>query len=396
MKRRRFLTALPLAAAGLAVHGRLYAAAPGGPKFLLVFLRGGYDCASALVPYASDYYYACRPTIALRTGGTDEARAAQVLDANWALAPALRADFGALWQAGELAAVPFAGTDDTSRSHFETQDDIELGGAPAAARRYGSGFLARLSAEAGGARPIAFTSALPLAYAGLADVPSVAIRDAARAPLDGRQGGLFRELYAGQPLAAAVNEGLDLRAEVRADLATGLKDPARSARGPGAFAADAPRIGALLRSHFSLGFVDFGGWDTHVNQGGADGALARNLGALGAGVSALKAALGPDWNRTVVVVVSEFGRTFRENGNRGTDHGHGSVYWVLGGGVRGGQVAGRQQRLAPGSLFEDRDYPVLNNYRDLLGGLFARLWSLDARAVERVFPGARPDAFGLV
>ena len=396
MKRRRFLTALPLAAAGLAVHGRLYAAAPGGPKFLLVFLRGGYDCASALVPYASDYYYACRPTIALRTGGTDEARAAQVLDANWALAPALRADFGALWQAGELAAVPFAGTDDTSRSHFETQTDIELGGAPAAARRYGSGFLARLSAEAGGARPIAFTSALPLAYAGLADVPSVAIRDAARAPLDGRQGGLFRELYAGQPLAAAVNEGLDLRAEVRADLATGLKDPARSARGPGAFAADAPRIGALLRSHFSLGFVDFGGWDTHVNQGGADGALARNLGALGAGVSALKAALGPDWNRTVVVVVSEFGRTFRENGNRGTDHGHGSVYWVLGGGVRGGQVAGRQQRLAPGSLFEDRDYPVLNNYRDLLGGLFARLWSLDARAVERVFPGARPDAFGLV
>ena len=396
MKRRRFLTDLPLAAAGLAVHGRLYAAPDAGPKFLLVFLRGGYDCASALVPYASDYYHACRPTLAIQTGGTDAAHAAQVLDANWALAPALRADFGALWQAGELAAVPFAGTEDRSRSHFETQDDIELGGSPAAGRRFGSGFLARLSAEVSGARPIAFTSALPLAFAGLADVPSIAIRDAARAPLDARQGGLFRDLYAGQPLADAVGEGLELRAEVRAELAAEMKDSARSARGPGAFAADAPRLGALLRSRFSIGFVDFGGWDTHVNQGGADGALARNLASLGKGLSALKSALGPDWNRTVVVVVSEFGRTFRENGNRGTDHGHGSVYWVLGGAVRGGRVVGRQQRLAAGTLFEDRDYPVLNPYRDLLGGLYARLWGLNAQALERVFPGARPDALGLV
>lgn len=394
MKRRQFLAQLSLGAAGLAVGGRLYAAPAGGAKFLLVFLRGGYDCASALVPYASDYYYACRPTIALRAGGTDAAR---VLDGDWALAPALAPDFGALWQARELAAVPFAGTEDHSRSHFETQDDIELGAPSTGPRRYRSGFLARLCTEVGGAAaPIAFTSARPLCFAGLADLPSVAIRDAARAPLGAREADLFRELYAGRPLGAAVNEGLELRAEVRAGLAADEPDPSRRARGAGAFAADAARIGALLRSRFSIGFVDLGGWDTHVNQGAADGALARNLGQLGSGLTALKGALGPDWGRTVVVVVSEFGRTFRENGNRGTDHGHGSVYWVLGGAVRGGRIAGRQVRLAPGALFEDRDYPVLNPYRGLLGGVFARLFDLKADAVDRIFPGARPDDLGLI
>jgi len=88
------------------------------------------------------------------------------------------------------------------------------------------------------------------------------------------------------------------------------------------------------------------------------------------------------------VVISEFGRTFRENGNRGTDHGHGTVYWVLGGGVRGGRVAGEQLRVSRETLFQDRDYPVLNEYRAVLGGLFARLYGLDAAQLARVFPGA--------
>ncbi len=144
-----------------------------------------------------------------------------------------------------------------------------------------------------------------------------------------------------------------------------------------------------------LGFVDVGGWDTHVGQGGATGALANRLGELGRGLAALADEMGPAWQRTVVVVLSEFGRTFRENGNRGTDHGHGTVYWVLGGAVRGGKVLGEQQAVSAASLHQGRDYPVLNDYRAVLGGLFQRMWGLPPQALARVFPDAPVHDLGL-
>lgn len=106
--------------------------------------------------------------------------------------------------------------------------------------------------------------------------------------------------------------------------------------------------------------------------------------------------MGPVWNETTVVVVSEFGRTFRENGDRGTDHGHGSVYWVMGGGVRGGRIAGAQVRVAPDTLFQNRDYPVLNEYRGLLAGLFQRLYGLSAAQLAQVFPATQPSDLQLV
>jgi uncharacterized protein (DUF1501 family) len=97
-----------------------------------------------------------------------------------------------------------------------------------------------------------------------------------------------------------------------------------------------------------------------------------------------------------VVVVSEFGRTFRENGDRGTDHGHGTVYWVLGGHVRGGRIVGEQVAVNQKTLLQNRDYPVLNNYRDLLGGLLGRTWGLSTSQLQAVFPGARPNTLQLV
>jgi uncharacterized protein (DUF1501 family) len=109
---------------------------------------------------------------------------------------------------------------------------------------------------------------------------------------------------------------------------------------------------------------------------------------LGRGLAAIAATMGPSWKDTVVVVVSEFGRTFRENGNHGTDHGHGSVYWVLGGSLRGGRVAGDQIALTQSALFQNRDYPVLNEYRTVLGAIFARMYGLSGRQIERIFPGA--------
>jgi uncharacterized protein (DUF1501 family) len=162
------------------------------------------------------------------------------------------------------------------------------------------------------------------------------------------------------------------------------------------FEGEARRIARLMSERYHLGFVDVGGWDTHVGQGAGTGYLANRLAELGKGLAAYADEMGPSWGDATVVVLSEFGRTFKENGNRGTDHGHGSVYWVLGGGVRGGRIVGEQQAVTAGSLFQNRDYPVLNEYRSLLGGLFARLYGLSEAQVQRVFAGSRSRDIGLV
>jgi len=162
------------------------------------------------------------------------------------------------------------------------------------------------------------------------------------------------------------------------------------------FEGEARRIARLMRERYHLGFVDVGGWDTHVGQGAGTGYLANRLGELGKGLAAYAEEMGPAWGDSVVVVISEFGRTFKENGSRGTDHGHGSVYWVLGGAVRGGRVAGEQVAVTPASLFQGRDYPVLNEYRSLLGGLFGRLYGLAPGRVQQVFPGVTGRDIGLV
>jgi uncharacterized protein (DUF1501 family) len=162
------------------------------------------------------------------------------------------------------------------------------------------------------------------------------------------------------------------------------------------FALEAERMGKLMRDQYRLGFVDVGGWDTHVNEGGAQGALANNLDNLSRGLVSFSRALGEQWKSTVVVVVSEFGRTFRENGNNGTDHGHGSVYWVLGGAIYGGRIAGEQLAIQRAMLFQDRDYPVLNDYRAVLGGLFRSIWGLPPGKLARVFPAVTPLELKLV
>jgi uncharacterized protein (DUF1501 family) len=147
-----------------------------------------------------------------------------------------------------------------------------------------------------------------------------------------------------------------------------------------------------MQGEYRLGFVDVGGWDTHVGEGGATGLLATRLEELGRGLGAFAQAMGGAWRETVVVVISEFGRTWRENGNRGTDHGHATAMLALGGGIRGGRVYGRWPGLAPEQRFEGRDLAVTTDFRALFHEIATRHLTLPATAP--LFPGwsapARP------
>jgi len=385
------LAALPLAGAA----GRLFAAPAGTPRCLVVFMRGGYDCASLLVPTSSRFYYESRPNIAIPQPGED-LRTAIRLDADWGLHPVLRESIYPLYRNGQVAFLPFAGTDDVTRSHFETQDSIELGQPLSGTRNFRSGFMNRLAGVLNHASPIALTDQLPIAMQGEVQVPNMALRSVGKASVDDRQSKIIASMYQGTPLSAQVNEGFTVREDVMRELAGEMDAANRNAITTKGFELEARRIARLMRDKYTLGFVDVGGWDTHVGQGGASGYLAGRLDELGRGLAGFADEMGAQWRDTVVVVVSEFGRTFRENGNRGTDHGHGSVYWVLGGGIKGGRVAGEQQRVEQATLFQNRDYPVLNEYRSVLGGLFARMYGLRGEQVEKVFAQAKARDIGLV
>jgi uncharacterized protein (DUF1501 family) len=395
MNRRKFLNATACIGAGLLVRRVALAAPASGPRFLLVFLRGGYDCANVLVPYTSADYYLARPTIAIAKPDPQDEGGALALDGDWALAPALRTTIGAMFHARHAAFVPFAGTDDLSRSHFETQDSVERGDANTATGRFESGFLARLNGVLEGARTISFTDALPRCLQGSVDIPNISLRNVGKPAFDARQSGLIRGMWDGHALEAAVADGLELRATVAREFEAEMHEASRGAIGARGFEREAARVGRMMRDEYRLGFIDVGGWDTHVNQGGVKGTLATNVENLGRGLGAFAEAMGQEWDNTVVVILSEFGRTFRENGNRGTDHGHGSVHWVLGGSIAGGRIVGEQVRVARRTLLEDRDYPVLNPYRGVLGGLFRRMWGLSPAQLESIFPGAMPLDLGL-
>ena len=383
--------ALPLAWG----NAQLLAAGRNTSRTLLVFLRGGYDAASLLVPVSSPFYYEARPDIALAKPSADLA-SALALNTDWGLHPALRDSLYPLYQNGELAFVPFCGTDDLSRSHFETQDSIELGQPLDGHRDYQSGFLNRLASVVAGSSSLAFTDQLPSIFQGQAKVANMALKSLAKPAVDARQSDIIASMYQGTKLAEPVQRGFAVRNDIMREMATEMDASSRNAISAKGFELEARRIGKLMKDSYGLCFVDVGGWDTHVGQGAATGYLASRLDELGRGLAALPQEMGSAWKNTTVVVMSEFGRTFRQNGNRGTDHGHGSVMWVLGGAVRGGRIAGEQLAVQKSTLFQDRDFPVLNEYRAVLGGLFQRQFGLSSSQLDRVFPGARPKDIGLL
>ena len=400
---RRELIVGASALAPLVVSGRAFATPQTDSRMLVVFLRGAYDAANVIAPTSSDFYHAARPTIGLGKPNPADPNAPIALDADWSLHPALRESIYPLWQKKQIAFVPYVGTDDMSRSHFETQDTIELGQPTQGHRDYNSGFMARLASALTHGKPISFTDQLPLCFRGGPVIPNIALGAVGSKPaVPPRDAMLITGMYKGQrtgasDLGSSVAAGFQVRDSVFKTVDEEMKEASRRAVSPKGFELSARKVGRLMRDQFNLAFVDVGGWDTHVNQGGAQGYLATHIGELGRGLSGFADEIGPEaWRHTTVLVISEFGRTFHENGDKGTDHGHGSIYWVLGGNVSGGRVVGPQVALSHATLNEGRDLPVLTDYRSMIGGIVGRQFGLSRERLNFVFPAVKPIDFSLV
>jgi uncharacterized protein (DUF1501 family) len=394
MDRRRFLHA-SLGAAGLLsapMSGwAQQSALPNSRKLVVVILRGAVDGLNVVVPHADAGYYHARDSIALGRPGGDGG--VLDLDGYFGLHPAL-APLLPLWHEGQLAFVHASGSPDPTRSHFDAQDYLESAtpGRKATPDGWLNRLLAVLPGQASPTRGICIGPVLARIFSGRMDVANVANGDAASRPdaLDRPAvGDAFRRLYEhDKVLGKAFQEGRDAHHDVMNALADERHMADGGAPSPKGFPADARHLSMLLRrdENTQLAFVALGGWDTHVNEGAAKGTLANNLVPLAEGLAALAQGLGPQLSDTQIVVVSEFGRTVRQNGTGGTDHGHGNVMWVIGGGVRGGKVHGDWRGLAQDQLYEGRDLPVTTDFRTVLAQVLERHLRLPDRDLARVLP----------
>jgi uncharacterized protein (DUF1501 family) len=310
----------------------------------------------------------------------------------------------AAYQAGELALVQGVGSPHPTRSHFEAQDFMETGvlGDRAAPRGWLERYLTSKSvAGAAGLRAVAVSSRAPLALRGYADaVATPSLRDfglQASVELEPalRQG--FQRLYRGDAT------GLADRAAERALGATQIIDRALRQRNRARYVKgtrDFADLARLIKADVGLeaAWLDLGGWDTHRQQGSSDtGDLPRQLDRLARGLAAFRADLGTAFERVVVVVMTEFGRTVKENGTGGTDHGHGSTMLVLGGKVKGGRVLGEWRGLAAEQLYQGRDLPVTTDFREVLCELCERHLGVgDARGFFPGFQRESAQALGLL
>jgi uncharacterized protein (DUF1501 family) len=205
----------------------------------------------------------------------------------------------------------------------------------------------------------------------------------------------FDRLYDGsEPLSRAYQQGRVARQKLLGELKQDMTEADNGAPGPEGFLNDTARLACLVQRDPSvrLAFISLGGWDTHVNQGSVSGQLTNHLKALGDGLADFKARLGPAYDETVILVLSEFGRTVRENGNGGTDHGHGNVMWVMGGGVHGRRVYGRWTGLSPGDLYQERDLAVTTDFREPIAQVLRTHLGLSPIQLKKIFPQRPADA----
>jgi uncharacterized protein (DUF1501 family) len=398
--RRLFLKSSALAMVGVGatpawLSRALYGAdAPSPRKKVLVaiFQRGAVDGLNVVVPHGEKRYYEMRPTIAIpRPNGTPDG--AIDLDGMFGLHPSLSA-LKPIYDAGQLAVIEAVGSPDPTRSHFDAQDYMESGTPGRKATN--DGWLNRaLPAESGKLSPvraISMGAALPRALRGHND--AVAINNLAEFQVRDAPSSMGFESMYGNSADKVLNgtgretfEAVKLMQSIQKQAYT----PANGAKYPNQrLGQSLMQIARLIKSDVGLevAFTDVGGWDTHVNEVGqrpAQGQLANLLTDFGNSLGAFYQDLGDRMVDVTVVTMSEFGRTAKENGNRGTDHGHANVMFAFGGGVKGGRVYGDWPGLEPEQLYENRDLNLTTDFRDVLGELVTR--QLGNKNMATVFPG---------
>lgn len=415
MNRRFFLKngALALASVGAApalpifLRNTVLAAgsAPRGKVLVCIFQRGAADGLSMVPPHGDADYYKHRKEIAIaRPAQAAGADAALELTDVFGLHPAL-APLHPMFKAGQLAIVHACGSPSANRSHFDAQDFMEAGVVDN--KSVGDGWLNRLLLSADGSarspfRAVSMTATVPRSLMGdhealaIPDLRTFGVRGAAARILQPRMmdgasaASGFESLYAGavdQVLQGTGKESFEAIAMLKKadpakyEAANGAKYP------PGGLGRALAQIAQLIKAEVGveIACAESGGWDTHANQGGATGQLAGRLTEFGQAIAAFHRDMGDRMADIVVLTMSEFGRTVRQNGNRGTDHGHATCFFVAGGAVNGGHVLGQWPGLATEKLFEGRDLAVTTDYRDIFAEIARK--HLGSRELAKVFPG---------
>ena len=360
---------------------------------IAIFQRGAVDGLNVVVPFGESNYYELRPSIAIPKPGSVDA--AINLDGFFGLHPAMSA-FKPLWDSKRLAIIHASGSPDNTRSHFDAQDYMES--ATPGVKSTSDGWLNRYlrskqDAEQSLFRAVSMTKTMPRVLQGRA--PAVAMSNlsdfAIRAgqSSENLQGG-FEAIYARETKDSLAGMGRETFEAVnylkKANPAQ--YQPENGAQYPRSpFGTSLLQIAQLIKANVGLevAFTDIGGWDTHVNQGNSRGQLANLLTQFSSGIAALYQDLGQRMDDVVVLTMSEFGRTVRENGNRGTDHGHANAMFVLGNGVKGGKVYGQWPGLKSDQLYEGRDLALTTDFRDVFGEIATR--HLGSGDLKSVFPG---------
>lgn len=396
MQRRDFMQSMALGASLLLPVGRgAWAATGDSPtrqKLVVIMLRGAVDGMNVVAPVGDANYRVLRPTIGLDKPGAENG--ALDLDGYFGLHPAL-APLLPLWQQKKLAFVHASGSPDATRSHFDAQDYMES--ATPGRKNTPDGWMNRLVSALPGTstpgRALSIGPVMPRILSG----PSTAINlpngpAATRPDLLDRPGigAAFDQLYAGhERFGRAYQDGRSAHRQVmEAGVSKEMMAADNGAPLPYGFPDDAARLATLIRNDpkIQIAFVALGGWDTHANQGAGTGQLANRLAPLGQGLAILAQRLGPVFDDTTVIVMSEFGRTARQNGNAGTDHGHGNAMWLLGGKLAGGKVYGDWQGVGDAALNEGRDLPVTTDFRSVLAQVAEKHLRLPDRQLSQLFP----------
>ena len=385
-----------------AVGGGVTAAPAANKRLVVIFLRGAVDGLSVVVPYGDKAYYTSRSQIAIQPPG--KSGGALNLDGHFGLNPSLEAMMP-FWQSGSLAFVQASGSPDASRSHFDAQDFMESGTPRRKSTTDGwmNRLLSTLPSKHSPTQAVSFTNVQPRIMKGKQPVANLALSGGGKKlngeiqqlPIDRPQvSAQFDKLYQGNdPLSMAYKEGIASRKSLMESLNSEMNAADNGAAQVFGFAQSARKLAQAMVNDPSiqLVFTDVGGWDTHVNQGNAQGQLANKLKQLGDGIAVLLKDLNRIYPDTTVVVMSEFGRTVHENGNAGTDHGHGNVMWVAGGGIKGGKVYGAWPGLAPEALHEGRDLAITTDYRSVISSILAGQMKLSQAQLQQVFPGFTPS-----